>query len=725
MFISIINASIAAVWLILAVLILRAVLRKVPRWTICLLWGLVGLRLLMPFSVKSIFSLIPSTQTLPSTIEYDTIPQINSGVPLLNDSINPILADNFAATPQYSANPMQILLAIGGMIWTLGMLVMVLYLAVSFIVLRIKMNTATLLRDNIYQSERVQSPFVMGIIRPRIYIPYGMDEKTQSHVLAHEQAHIRKGDNIIKPAAFLVLTLHWFNPFVWLAYILLCRDIEVACDQRVIRSLSSAERKEYSRALVTAGSDRRALSACPLAFGEVGIKARVKSVLSYKKPALWVIIAAVAVCAVTALCFLTDPVERPVSIFGKNYAETRLIYQSPYLSSIGKPSREYHFTADERAVLLADDGEQNLGRLTSMELTRQNFEEMFFQWSSDVEDGLWPGGISPVQLRRENSRAWYLTSGSDMICVLLQNSGEVYIAYGHYASAEELGKSEFYRVFLMEEMSMEKPSDLDAALNKAAIDRNKGGYLSGQFRCSAHTILGTECEQSSGDTRRLTAYAIVRYEEFSLVDGVPEGVSGSSCPVAVTFDISSGGEYTLVEYWEPEDGTLYAGSLKEKFPSNIPWNTEIGRAERQNECLRQACEYFDVPMPDLSKVNDEDTVPTTATAVNTGAKSAAYTYKSKFDIFGDCTLTLSGDGTAVLSFGYLSSYVAHGTYKIDADTLLLTTDDGFGNEYVFRISGDGYVFDAENSAVVPKFKPSAESDAVYSLPNGAQFRPTE
>jgi len=685
----------------------------------CLLWGMAGLRLVLPFSLRSIFSLVPSAQTLPQTIEYDAIPQINSGVPFVNDSVNPVLSEHFAATPQYSANPMQILLGIAGMIWTLGMFIMVLYLVTSYIVLRLKMNAATRLQDNIFQSEHVNSPFVMGIIKPRIYLPYDMDEATQNYVLAHEQAHIRRGDHITKPLAFLVLTLHWFNPFVWIAYILLCRDIEMACDQRVIKSLSMAGRKEYSRALVRGNSVRRTASACPLAFSEVGIKERIKSVLSYKKPALWVIIAAAVMCVVTAVCFLTDPVERPDDIFGRTYTETELIYQSPYLSSIGVPSKEYSFTIDERIVLLGTDGEKSLGRLASTKLTKENFDDLFFPWSKEVEYELWPEGVSPARLRRENRRAWTLISGRDMCCVLLQNSGEVYIAYGHSAF-EEQGGSEFSRLFLMRETEIKYAADLDSAIKKAAIDRNKGGYLNGQFQSEAHTILGTECEQINDDTQRLTAYAIVLYEEFSLVDGVPENVSGSSCPVAITFDISSDGEYTLVEYWEPNNGTLYAPSLSEKFPSNIPWNTEIGRTDRQNECLRQACEYFNTPMPELEEERDDITLPTTS-AVYVDVESKTYTYKSEYDIFGSCTFTINCDGTAMLTFGWLSSYIAVGKYEIDGGELRITSADGYENRYVFHSSGSGYVFDAEKSTKVPLFKPSADSDAFPSIPDGAVF----
>ncbi len=193
--------------------------------------------------------------------------------------------------------------------WLAGIAAMLLYTAVSYFLLRKKVATAVLFRNNIYQSENVDSPFVLGIIKPRIYLPFQMDGKNLEHVIAHEESHIRSKDHWWKPSGFVLLALHWFNPLMWLGYILLCRDIELACDEKVIKKMDNENRADYTQALVACSVNRRRIAACPLAFGEVGVKERVKSVMNYKKPAFWIIIAAVVTCVAVAVCFLTNPKE--------------------------------------------------------------------------------------------------------------------------------------------------------------------------------------------------------------------------------------------------------------------------------------------------------------------------------------------------------------------------------------------------------------------------------
>jgi len=192
-------------------------------------------------------------------------------------------------------------------IWIVGMVALLIYTVISYVKVKRKIGTAVLLRDNVYQSENVVSPFVLGIIKPKIYLPFNMNEKDMEHVVAHEMAHIRRKDHLWKPLGFLLLTLHWFNPLMWLSYVLLCRDIELACDEKVIKELDHDARADYSQALLTCSVNRRMIAACPLAFGEVGVKYRVKSVLNYKKPAFWIIIVAVVACVAVAVCFLTNP----------------------------------------------------------------------------------------------------------------------------------------------------------------------------------------------------------------------------------------------------------------------------------------------------------------------------------------------------------------------------------------------------------------------------------
>ena len=307
LFLKIINMSISASWLVLAVLILRFVLKKAPKWINVLLWGIVAIRLICPFSFESTLSLIPSAETIPLNIGMDTTPTINSGISAINNAVNPIISQSNTPMAGASVNLLQITIGIYEYIWIFGMIALALYTAISYWRLRRKVDTAVRYKDNIFQSENVSFPFVLGIIKPRIYLPFKMNGQYLEYVVAHEQAHICRKDHWWKPLGFLLLMIHWFNPLMWLAYVLLCRDIELACDEKVIKELGNEQRGDYTQALVACSVNRRMIAACPLTFGEVGIKERVKSVMNYKKPALWVIIIAVIVCVGVAVCFLTNP----------------------------------------------------------------------------------------------------------------------------------------------------------------------------------------------------------------------------------------------------------------------------------------------------------------------------------------------------------------------------------------------------------------------------------
>ena len=307
LFLKIVNMSISASWLVVAVLILRLVLKKAPKWVYVLLWGIVAVRLICPFSFESALSLIPSAETFPEKIISGPSFDVQTGITPIDNRINDYLGDRYfegVTVPTNNGNNVMTILTI---VWIIGILLLATYTIISYQRLNRKVDTAVHYKDNIFQSENVSSPFVLGIINPRIYLPFSMNEQNLEHVVAHEQAHIRRKDHWWKPLGFLMLTIYWFNPLMWLAYVLLCRDIELACDEKVIKGLSNEQRADYTQALVACSVNRRMIAACPLAFGEVGVKERVKSVMNYKKPAFWVIIIAVIVCVGVAICFLTNP----------------------------------------------------------------------------------------------------------------------------------------------------------------------------------------------------------------------------------------------------------------------------------------------------------------------------------------------------------------------------------------------------------------------------------
>lgn len=302
--------SILASWLIFVVFIFRLIFREYPKWVNILLWGIVAIKLVCPFSIKSAFSLIPSSQTIPENIEMKIEPTIDSGINAINSAINPIINQTLAQDKTVSVSPLQILITISASIWIIGMAVLVFYIIASYICLNKRVYTAVLQYDNIFCSENINSPFVFGIIRPKIYIPFNIDDKSIEYVIAHEKAHIKRKDYLWKVFGFIVLIIHWFNPLVWLSYIMLCRDIEFACDEMVIKLLDNEQKANYTEILVKYSINHNFINTCPLAFSEISVKERVKKIMKYKKPSFGIVIFSFIICMVIAVCFLTNPLNK-------------------------------------------------------------------------------------------------------------------------------------------------------------------------------------------------------------------------------------------------------------------------------------------------------------------------------------------------------------------------------------------------------------------------------
>lgn len=530
LFIQVVNMSISASWLVLAVLLLRFALKKAPKWSCVLLWGIVALRLVLPFSLESAFSLIPSSQTISPEIMVDHYPQISTGVPELNDVVNPMFAERFAPAPGDSANPLQILIPVAAVIWLTGIALMLVYTAVSYWHLRRKVDTAVLLRENIFQSEFINSPFVLGVLKPKIFLPYALTAEEAGHVIAHEQAHILRRDHWWKPLGFLLLALHWFNPLMWVAYVLLCRDIELACDEKVIRELGDSERADYTQALVACSVSRRMIAACPLAFGEVGVKARVKSVLNYKKPTFWIIAAAIVVCLAVAVCFLTNPVELDYDV-NALYCYGTVLDQGTDENARGFLS----FQSDDGETLTFWTKEEGMefvslaGRHVLVEGWKEEKTGMLIAQKVVVTQNTWADNADDA----------------------IQNAVLDHFWTSWYDSAE-------------------------------------------YFSCADFEILANEEGASaSGDgTRIVTFYGLVLHQLFYVEDKEVAEKGGSHIPTVLTFEIDEAGRYILKEYWEPRDGSNYTRDIKEKFPAFVWPDTQkyIGQQEQRN--LARATEYF-------------------------------------------------------------------------------------------------------------------------------------
>ena len=553
-FLSIVNMSISASWLLLAVLLLRLLLKKAPKWINVLLWGIAGLRLVMPFSFESIFSLIPSAETISPEIMTNTSPAINTGIPALNHTINPVISESFAPEIGISANPLQILIPIMSVGWLVGIVALSIYTLISFLRLKSKIGTAVLLRDNIFQSENVASPFVLGIIKPKIYLPFNISEQDKELVIAHESAHIRRKDHLWKPLGFLIFTLHWFNPLVWLGYVLLCRDIELACDEKVVKELSNEQRADYSQALLTCSINRRTIAACPLAFGEVSVKDRVKSVLSYKKPAFWVIVVAVIASIVVAVCFLTNP-KKDKEYYDPGYSLQ--IVDETYIGTTQLPKKTDTHYFD---VLNGTKGKLSNG--ARFEITECNLQS----------------GSLTIKL---SGTALYSTTEVEPVVMK-----EIVVEEFTDGIVLTDKRNEHFYTF-----SFVRTQSLEEAVAQAIFDMDKPshGDLGTELVSEGHDIYGTDV-----DGEKYKVYAAISYNLWGFENGYFVPKYDSHDNVVMVFEKTSSGYNLLdIKYAVGEASDVYEASVKELFPkkyhSRIIYGNIIDyiKIKKQNEAYAE------------------------------------------------------------------------------------------------------------------------------------------
>ncbi len=305
-FLEVFNISITASWIVLGVVVLRFLLKKAPKWINCILWAIVGFRLAFPFNIESAFSLIPSAKTI-DTETYIARPNIQTGINLIDERANAYLGSNYFEGVSVPANNLDNINTVLGYVWLTGIIVMLIYAVYSYFNLKRKVSTSLKFSENIYICDDVDNPFILGLIKPNIYLPSGLNDNTVNNVIRHEKSHIKRLDHIWKPIGFLLLAIYWFNPVLWIAYILLCRDIELACDEKAISDMPKEAVKKYSQALIDCSIKQRIIMACPLAFGEVGVRQRIKAMINYKKPAFWIVCVSLILCMVASACFLTNP----------------------------------------------------------------------------------------------------------------------------------------------------------------------------------------------------------------------------------------------------------------------------------------------------------------------------------------------------------------------------------------------------------------------------------
>ncbi len=662
-FLDFLNVSLTSCYIILAVFLVRLIFSKIPKKYICFLWGLAGIRLIFPFSIESALSVIPEKQPLNYSYSGNGyVVTADSGVYTVDNAVNHTFTKANEIAHSYTGGS-EIVINILKYLWIAGMAALLLYGIISYIKIRKSVSAAVLLDKNIKQCETVKSPFILGIVKPQIYIPFNISEETKAYVLAHENAHIKRLDHIVKPFAFLVLAVHWFNPLVWLAYILLCRDIEKACDEKVIEEMESEERKSYASALLSCAVNGRKITACPLAFGEVSVKDRVKSVMSYKKPAFWIAVVAVIACAAIAVCFLTNPKE-PEHIYDS--AGYRL---NVTLESDGK-------IIDSKALVAADNGAN--GRLsngTKFEITEVN-----------LQTGEWTVKLSgtPIYSYVLNE----LKGPTDSIIVVdgVGNGTVQKTADGKESITFEIVREE----------------SVDAAISRAVVERKKQYHPDAEFIYEVHEYLDGEIlkKDENGNATRVIAYIFSCSGTYRTYEDGIEMESSSSGALALTFDIDSKGNYTLAEYWQSDDGRTLADSIYKKFPLLAARKAINGDFNYLIEELNsKAEEYLGRKM----------------------IKSYGYWGSSDEDIgLRNAYIRLGDNGRFQFNYSMLSSYIGIGNYTLDDKKLIMKTDDGM-NTYTFDVDGEKLIFNADESSKLPTYK-LGDGTEFEPVPDGAVFR---
>ncbi len=441
-FIRVLHLSLSASWLILALCLFRLLLQKGPRNVMCWLWALAAVRLICPFAIESAFSMVPTrSEIITNELIYAEDPVVETGIEAVDRVIAPAVTEHLTPHLGASVNPIQIWLFAAEVLWVGGMVCMAAYAFISWLRLHRRVAPAISNRPGIFLCDDIDTPFVMGLLHPRIYLPSMIAEEVQLYVLAHEQAHLQRRDHLWKALGFTILTIHWFNPLCWLAYSLFCRDMELACDEKVIRSGTAEFKKHYAEALLSCSLPRGRGVFCPLAFGEIGVKDRIRAVLQYRKPTRQMIAAALLVLAAAVCFFMTDQIEVPEekAVFAKTYDPFQNIYASPPLT---ESDYEVHYlpeviVTEEHGLMIRDEGDQLIGILQEWELTRDNFDVLFREGKRDT-NGPWSWPEDESWFRRNNYKAWRVIEDDDFYILMLQKDGSVLLCHGYYDAEGEM-----------------------------------------------------------------------------------------------------------------------------------------------------------------------------------------------------------------------------------------------------------------------------------------------
>jgi beta-lactamase regulating signal transducer with metallopeptidase domain len=360
LFLTVLNMSLTASYVIIFVIFIRLLLKRAPKVISYALWGIVAFRLIIPFSFESMFSLMPrntSTVLIPHDIIYQQSPQINSGIEVIDLFVSQSFPVQIVGA---SANPLQVYVVIGAYIWAIGITALLVYSFVSILFLKRQLKSAQLIENNIFEAKNLKTPFVLGLIRPKIYLPDELNATERSYILLHEQTHIYRNDHIIKVFAFLILSIHWFNPLVWIAFMLMSKDMELSCDERVLKQMNNEDiKKPYANSLLSLATGKHILNGSPLAFGEGSVKGRIKNVLNYKKPRFWVIVFSIILVLVVGIGLLSNPIVKygNDSMNVQTQGPYSMVFLNPFYSTTreafisARQENEYQFKEDKFEIV--------------------------------------------------------------------------------------------------------------------------------------------------------------------------------------------------------------------------------------------------------------------------------------------------------------------------------------------------------------------------------------
>lgn len=550
------NMSLTASVAIVLVILLRLLLKKAPKVISYALWAVVLFRLLCPVSIESGFSLynlfdvpIEESGTLTSVIEYvpsDIVhteyPAVALPVPGISDAVNEVLPQG---EEQLRPDPLEGPMFIATYVWMAGVLAMVVYSIVSYARLRRKLSVIVPLRDNIFIADDIKSPFVVGLFRPKIYLPCNLGDKEQEYIILHEQHHIKRLDHIMKALAFLVLTIHWFNPLVWVAFILASKDMEMSCDEAVIRKVDGDIRADYSASLLTLATGRRIIAGTPLAFGEGDTKGRINNLSKWKKPAVWVVPIAVVACVILAISLLTNPSNSP---------------HNPIILPPADEIDSIDITTLDGSQVSYSDREwivQFLDVVTQAQATTrdsiQDVPNVDVYGKVDIANN---GGVTTF--------FYYVDDEEYFIEQPYQGIYETDVDIDSLVKGVESSQAGHDKISAID--------DLDNAISAAILDHYRRDDPDGLIHVESHVLLANETVSGTpklgadNHIEKTVAYLLVFHEKYSTYGGELESVGGSYVPAALTFTISDSGEYILEEYWEPRDGGYYVDDIRDKFP---------------------------------------------------------------------------------------------------------------------------------------------------------------